>query len=178
MGQWGDLIALPSSRPWEGQGRGAASLPSAPTLYPFFSLLTPFLLGDQEPGQVWREQRRLSSASATGQWSPAPEWVRVWARGTQMRAGSGAPRLSNSPVKGMCPNPRTGLGAGLRASPSGGDLGLSLARLLALSTAGLSCSHFLNKLAFPASFPESLAQSLMYFLRAQLTCMGITNVPT
>ena len=39
--------------------------------------LTLFLLGDQEPSQAWREQRRLSSASASGQWSPTSEWVRV-----------------------------------------------------------------------------------------------------
>ena len=36
-----------------------------------------FLLGDQEPSQAWREQRRLSSASASGQWSPTSDWVRV-----------------------------------------------------------------------------------------------------
>ncbi|XP_006145900.1 LOW QUALITY PROTEIN: protein HID1 [Tupaia chinensis] len=29
-----------------------------------------------EPSQAWREQRRLSSASTSGQWSPTPEWVR------------------------------------------------------------------------------------------------------
>ncbi|XP_023387383.1 protein HID1 [Pteropus vampyrus] len=33
---------------------------------------------EEEPGQVWREQRRLSSASASGQWSPTSEWVLSW----------------------------------------------------------------------------------------------------
>ncbi|XP_038402571.1 protein HID1 [Canis lupus familiaris] len=33
---------------------------------------------DQEPEQAWREQRRLSSASASGQWSPTSEWVLSW----------------------------------------------------------------------------------------------------
>ncbi|XP_025783308.1 protein HID1 [Puma concolor] len=32
----------------------------------------------EEPGQAWREQRRLSSASASGQWSPTSEWVLSW----------------------------------------------------------------------------------------------------
>ncbi|XP_064126854.1 protein HID1 isoform X4 [Loxodonta africana] len=31
-----------------------------------------------ETGQVWREQRRLSSASTSGQWSPTSEWVLSW----------------------------------------------------------------------------------------------------
>lgn len=34
---------------------------------------------------MWREQRRLSSASAGGQWSPTSEWVRVG----QMVQGAG-----------------------------------------------------------------------------------------
>uniref|UniRef100_A0A8C2S306 HID1 domain containing n=1 Tax=Capra hircus TaxID=9925 RepID=A0A8C2S306_CAPHI len=32
----------------------------------------------EEPSQAWREQRRLSSASASGQWSPTSEWVLSW----------------------------------------------------------------------------------------------------
>uniref|UniRef100_A0A452TSX3 HID1 domain containing n=1 Tax=Ursus maritimus TaxID=29073 RepID=A0A452TSX3_URSMA len=32
----------------------------------------------EEPDQAWREQRRLSSASASGQWSPTSEWVLSW----------------------------------------------------------------------------------------------------
>ncbi|XP_007454429.1 PREDICTED: protein HID1 isoform X1 [Lipotes vexillifer] len=32
----------------------------------------------EEPSQAWREQRRLSSASAGGQWSPTSEWVLSW----------------------------------------------------------------------------------------------------
>nr|XP_028692608.1 protein HID1 isoform X5 [Macaca mulatta]XP_028692609.1 protein HID1 isoform X5 [Macaca mulatta] len=31
-----------------------------------------------EPSQAWREQRRPSSSSASGQWSPTPEWVLSW----------------------------------------------------------------------------------------------------
>ncbi|EQB77279.1 hypothetical protein CB1_000265068 [Camelus ferus] len=31
-----------------------------------------------EPSQVWREQRRLSNASASGQWNPTSEWVLSW----------------------------------------------------------------------------------------------------
>nr|KAF6286801.1 HID1 domain containing [Pipistrellus kuhlii] len=33
---------------------------------------------DEEPSPTWREQRRPSSASASGQWSPTPEWVLSW----------------------------------------------------------------------------------------------------
>uniref|UniRef100_G1P0D5 HID1 domain containing n=1 Tax=Myotis lucifugus TaxID=59463 RepID=G1P0D5_MYOLU len=33
---------------------------------------------EEEPSQTWREQRRLSSASASGQWSPTSEWVLSW----------------------------------------------------------------------------------------------------
>ncbi|XP_014387237.1 PREDICTED: protein HID1 [Myotis brandtii] len=33
---------------------------------------------EEEPSQSWREQRRLSSASASGQWSPTSEWVLSW----------------------------------------------------------------------------------------------------
>ncbi|XP_059235495.1 protein HID1 isoform X2 [Mustela nigripes] len=32
----------------------------------------------EEPEQAWREQRRLSSASASGQWNPTSEWVLSW----------------------------------------------------------------------------------------------------
>lgn len=32
----------------------------------------------EEPSQAWREQRRPSSASASGQWSPTSEWVLSW----------------------------------------------------------------------------------------------------
>ncbi|XP_010854794.1 PREDICTED: protein HID1 [Bison bison bison] len=32
----------------------------------------------EEPSQAWREQRRLSSASASGQWSPTSEWILSW----------------------------------------------------------------------------------------------------
>ncbi|KAM9748904.1 protein HID1 isoform 3-T3 [Dama dama] len=32
----------------------------------------------EEPSQAWREQRRLSSASASGQWNPTSEWVLSW----------------------------------------------------------------------------------------------------
>ncbi|XP_044600854.1 protein HID1 isoform X2 [Equus asinus] len=32
----------------------------------------------EEPSQAWREQRRPSSSSASGQWSPTSEWVLSW----------------------------------------------------------------------------------------------------
>uniref|UniRef100_A0A8D1FCC4 HID1 domain containing n=1 Tax=Sus scrofa TaxID=9823 RepID=A0A8D1FCC4_PIG len=32
----------------------------------------------EEPSQAWREQRRPSSTSASGQWSPTSEWVLSW----------------------------------------------------------------------------------------------------
>ncbi|XP_063124850.1 protein HID1 isoform X3 [Rattus norvegicus] len=31
-----------------------------------------------EPNQTWREQRRLSNASASGQWSPTSDWILSW----------------------------------------------------------------------------------------------------
>lgn len=53
-------------------------------LYLFVSIppgSLPFLSGNQEPNQTWREQRRLSNASASGQWSPTSDWVRDTAGG-------------------------------------------------------------------------------------------------
>ncbi|XP_064439533.1 protein HID1 isoform X4 [Mirounga angustirostris] len=35
-------------------------------------------LATEEPDQTWREQRRLSSTSASGQWNPTSEWVLSW----------------------------------------------------------------------------------------------------
>jgi hypothetical protein len=57
------------------RGHGETSLPSDPIVSTSFSSL-PFFLGDQEPSQAWREQRRLSSSSASGQWNPTSDWVR------------------------------------------------------------------------------------------------------
>lgn len=67
----------PGPRLWEGLFKDLMACPPPPihTLSRHPSLS--FLLGDQEPSQAWREQRRLSSASASGQWSPTSEWVRV-----------------------------------------------------------------------------------------------------
>lgn len=33
---------------------------------------------DGESSQTWREQRRLSNASASGQWSPTSDWILSW----------------------------------------------------------------------------------------------------
>lgn len=50
---------------------------------------------------MWREQRRLSNASASGQWSPTSDWVRdtpgeelgagVWSEGTEWGCQSSSP---------------------------------------------------------------------------------------
>lgn len=86
-GQWGDLTARPGSRLWDGLEEG---LLLCLTLYPCLPPSLPPLPWDQEPSPTWREQRRLSSASASGQWSPTSEWVRVGAGGTPVGAGAGA----------------------------------------------------------------------------------------
>lgn len=81
------------SRLWEGLGRGVAlhphPIPSPSTPHPHAFPPTP----DQEPSQAWREQRRPSSASASGQWSPTSEWVRFGQMAP--RRGSGVPGPGN-----------------------------------------------------------------------------------
>ena len=64
-------------RLWEGLFKGLMAYPPSPILTLSRHPSLWFLLGDQEPSQAWREQRRLSSASASGQWNPTSEWVRV-----------------------------------------------------------------------------------------------------
>ncbi|OWK14452.1 hypothetical protein Celaphus_00001654 [Cervus elaphus hippelaphus] len=75
MGQGRDLLALRVP----GCGRGCSrACPPPPILTLSRHPSLWFLLGDQEPSQAWREQRRLSSASASGQWNPTSEWVLSW----------------------------------------------------------------------------------------------------
>lgn len=176
MGQGRDLLALRVP----GCGRGCSrACPPPPTLTLSRHPSLWFLLGDQEPSQAWWEQRRLSSASASGQWNPTSEWVRVGQVG-QMAHGvcvwggrSGAPG-SGKACMGMGPVPGTGLGSGL-GSVLSRDLGLSglvASSCLHLSRVGspggLRYSPF--SINHPFQFPSlaSLAHSLTCFLTSPL----------
>ena len=124
-------------RLWEGLFKGLMAYPPSPILTLSRHPSLWFLLGDQEPSQAWREQRRLSSASASGQWNPTSEWVRVgqvgqMAHGVCVGGRMGAPG-SGEAWMGMGPVPGTGLGSGL---------GPVLSRNLGLSgLAASSCLH-------------------------------------
>lgn len=102
------------------RGAGGGPHPLPPQFYTHSFLLL-FLSGFQEPGRAWKEQRRPSNVSASGQWSPTPEWVRsrgvgdgqmAWRQGQDLPHPSPAPEQLSSGGGGSATMPGVGEGLG------------------------------------------------------------------